>query len=633
MKTTMAPTKKPQDPQPLGPKKTLLVMVTVVGCIAVLWPKIFQPMLFNTAPKPNVIKDHRGSGCCDVVLDTEEFANTSSAMQLTSERPTFRKHLKLFTEEMSIRQERPPHLRADGIHPAMRERGRAIHPSLPTIPITGDRPHVPPINAKIIDGRPGPIPGMRPPMGAGSHPQGAQKASSMGFIMPLYTIGIVAFFVYTIMKLVCKKSPTAPYEPVKADPRFRQKVFSSDENEPLIKRPDDGTTKLGWKDHDASYIYHPDYLADSHLYENGHHLHHYLPLHHTPSIYKNVTTNDSLEKKSNTNGTESKVAFVAPLESRTALVPLKIKGDKNIDQQKNDKNNKYSEKTNEKCSEDKKDIINDSLEITRIELEYKLKEKQQLLEIELLRQRLAETERAMANIISKMDKIPTQGQKDKNGKYLSFVTAIQGIIDAANEQILEHKLKEKQQLQKEFSDNLPNLSKDTTTNSNTQNGSVKQLENGNLHNDDDNHNIDIIAQESDAKEQTSEKKKRDNSRDRGQVQHDKAKDEPEEELNPIYIQTPVDADSKILVADTNETAEELFDENELEDDPAVVLSGRMTLSLISPRIGSPIASEKQNSKENGSTENLTSNFAEKGEGDKEMNVEVSNIVVMEKMEH
>lgn len=52
-----------------------------------------------------------------------------------------------------IRQERPPHLRADGIHPAMRERGRAIHPSLPTIPITGDRPHVPPINAKIIDGR------------------------------------------------------------------------------------------------------------------------------------------------------------------------------------------------------------------------------------------------------------------------------------------------------------------------------------------------------------------------------------------------------------------------------------------------------------------------------------------------
>lgn len=53
---------------------------------------------------------------------------------------------------------------------------------------------------------------------------------------------------------------------------------------------------------------------------------------------------------------------------------------------------------------------NDSLKLTRIELEYKLKEKQQLLEIELLRQRLAETERAMANIISKMDMIPTQAQ-------------------------------------------------------------------------------------------------------------------------------------------------------------------------------------------------------------------------------
>lgn len=41
------------------------------------------------------------SGCCDVVLDTEEFANMTVAMPLTSEKPTFRKHLKLFTEEIS----------------------------------------------------------------------------------------------------------------------------------------------------------------------------------------------------------------------------------------------------------------------------------------------------------------------------------------------------------------------------------------------------------------------------------------------------------------------------------------------------------------------------------------------------
>lgn len=50
--------------------------------------------------------------------------------------------------------------------------------------------------------QPGPIPGMRPPMGAGSVHQPQQKGNSMGLIMPLYTIGIVAFFVYTIMKVI-----------------------------------------------------------------------------------------------------------------------------------------------------------------------------------------------------------------------------------------------------------------------------------------------------------------------------------------------------------------------------------------------------------------------------------------------
>lgn len=114
-------------------------------------------------------------------------------------------------------------------------------------------------------------------------------------------------------------------------------------------------------------------------------------------------------------------------------------------------------------------------------------------------------------------------------------------------------------------------------------------------------------------------------------QHDQSNsDEPQEEPNPIYIQTPVDADSQILVADTNETAEEIFDENDFEEDPAVVLSGRMTLSLISPRIGSPSSGDRKSKTD--STENLSSE-PEKSSVDKDMKVEVSNIVVMEKMEH
>lgn len=39
---------------PLGPRKTLFVLVTVIGCIAILWPKIFYPMMFSTPAGPPV---------------------------------------------------------------------------------------------------------------------------------------------------------------------------------------------------------------------------------------------------------------------------------------------------------------------------------------------------------------------------------------------------------------------------------------------------------------------------------------------------------------------------------------------------------------------------------------------------
>ncbi|XP_041772919.1 uncharacterized protein LOC121594070 isoform X2 [Anopheles merus] len=180
----------------MGPRKTMIIMVTVVGCVAILWPKVFYPMMVGNGQNKNVIKDHRGAG---------------------------------------IRQERPPHLRPEAMHPAMRERGRAI--PQPGSIHGGDRPHSAP---RIVEGRPGPIPGMRPPMGAGSH-QATKSANSMGFIMPLYTIGIVSFFIYTIMKLIFKKTPATPYTEVKPDPVFRNEVFTTEQ---YIKRPDDGTTKL-----------------------------------------------------------------------------------------------------------------------------------------------------------------------------------------------------------------------------------------------------------------------------------------------------------------------------------------------------------------------------------------------------
>lgn len=51
-----------------------------------------------------------------------------------------------------LRQERPPHLRGDHIHPAMIERGRAI-PNTQSVPIINDKPQRAHDHVTIIDGR------------------------------------------------------------------------------------------------------------------------------------------------------------------------------------------------------------------------------------------------------------------------------------------------------------------------------------------------------------------------------------------------------------------------------------------------------------------------------------------------
>jgi hypothetical protein len=77
------------------------------------------------------------------------------------------------------------------MHPAMRERGRAI-PSSQIVPKIIDRPdHI--------------VPKMRPPLGGAGHVVPSPKGNgTMGIIMPLYTIGIVLFFLYTIAKVMHK---------------------------------------------------------------------------------------------------------------------------------------------------------------------------------------------------------------------------------------------------------------------------------------------------------------------------------------------------------------------------------------------------------------------------------------------
>ncbi|KAK4294803.1 hypothetical protein Pmani_032606 [Petrolisthes manimaculis] len=116
------------------------------------------------------------------------------------------------------RPERPPHLYPEMMHPALREKGRALP-------------------QRTIDKQPraGPMPGVRPPMGGpgGMVPPPQSKGSgAMGIIMPLYTVGIVVFFVYTIMKVLFKKEQdedkTPKLKDFGLDPEYRKYVFAEE---------------------------------------------------------------------------------------------------------------------------------------------------------------------------------------------------------------------------------------------------------------------------------------------------------------------------------------------------------------------------------------------------------------------
>ncbi|CAG7724704.1 unnamed protein product, partial [Allacma fusca] len=118
-----------------------------------------------------------------------------------------------------MRPERPIHFhRPEMMHPAMRERGSAIPQTIPQRTLEKEA-------------RPGPFPGVRPPVGGAGYQAPAPKGGgTMGIIMPLYTIAIVVFFVYTIMKILFRKSEDK--QPVVKDfgmdPEHRKYVFSEE---------------------------------------------------------------------------------------------------------------------------------------------------------------------------------------------------------------------------------------------------------------------------------------------------------------------------------------------------------------------------------------------------------------------
>lgn len=129
----------------MSPKKMgIIAIVTVVGCIAILWPKVFHPMMFGSVPpktnyknaqqhggpggKFNWLFDYRflflfiwfiilfiyrycdrvfgvvcvrELGCCDVVLDREQFMNASKPTDEPYGPHLYRKQVNLYTGEIS----------------------------------------------------------------------------------------------------------------------------------------------------------------------------------------------------------------------------------------------------------------------------------------------------------------------------------------------------------------------------------------------------------------------------------------------------------------------------------------------------------------------------------------------------
>ncbi|KAJ0174342.1 hypothetical protein K1T71_010488 [Dendrolimus kikuchii] len=340
----------------LGPRKTMFVLVIVVGCFAVLWPRILSPLILGYSQeqlKPN--KFDRDAGCCEVMFGTElavfelinevcnsaihtegklspyaaaecrkavnetcgldiaDFLKRSENVGKTSKLlvdtlkssnssclkenfgvpvASFSTHMpmKSWTLQDTLKQERPT--RTVGPHPALRERGRAIPAGvLPSKPV--------PMPAHM---RPPPIPGMRPPLGSPGGPVPAPK-SSMGFVMPIYTICIIIFFVYTLSKILFKRTG-APYEPVQPDPQFRRRVFRDDSRsspDKLVVTAISGLVAEVQQQMEASYANNQQRQEaqdnNTRQYTNGTILHSTGPVHIVATEYKEPSKETSLESK------------------------------------------------------------------------------------------------------------------------------------------------------------------------------------------------------------------------------------------------------------------------------------------------------------------------------------------------
>ncbi|GAB6023718.1 hypothetical protein CHUAL_008477 [Chamberlinius hualienensis] len=284
----------------LGPAKTVVIIAVVIGCFAMLWPKVFYPMMQTVfmITRPKGFNQEKDTVCCDVIyennMDLKFFAelchsvldvnvkvvkhssrgrrwrgnsppppgtmqrcrqkiqelcnldindiiaaneaakykvknyridvstpkavesdfqklNLSQCMQKYfnyGNEESFRKQHKPATLPSHIRQERLPRLGPQG-HP---DKGHFVHHPAHKM--------MPPNSQGGRTGR------------SGKAEKSEKSSGTYGLLMPVYTIGISAFFIYTIAKFFVKKTEKDSSKPklndFHMDPDYRKYVLSEE---------------------------------------------------------------------------------------------------------------------------------------------------------------------------------------------------------------------------------------------------------------------------------------------------------------------------------------------------------------------------------------------------------------------
>lgn len=174
-----------------------------------------------------LVKSKKGKFSIDLRKTSNDTDRQSPQLNLTEclekhfqlSRPLPRRFKKEKALPSHIKQERPQHVGPQVPHPALTKRGSPFHS-------TG-----PPRSGMPEQPRAHPVGNLRPSLGGpGKTGPSSKGGGAMGFIMPIYTVGIVVFFLYTITKVLFRKPEhqTPKVMDFHMDPEYRKYVLSEE---------------------------------------------------------------------------------------------------------------------------------------------------------------------------------------------------------------------------------------------------------------------------------------------------------------------------------------------------------------------------------------------------------------------